>query len=164
MNSDGETRAKPELEPLEFDTPRACAMLAVERKLQSGKSSPSAEEIIRALIAHSSEPIPPTVLSHIRARLGKTHRDQSGRPSDAEKNPLKVEIIYQSFMRYKDWLQSRQKTQGLIGWPQIRDADWWKGPPAERAARMVLRRWEFNMEWQSVQKRAYKTDKLRRRA
>ncbi len=158
--------AGPDTQPdlAEFELLCVHPMRALERKLASGVDRLSADEITSALIANSVEPVPPTVLAHIRTRLAETNRIRKGRPSSAEKNPLKVELIYHLFMRKKDWLTARKKSQGLKGWKQIRDADWWKGPPAERAARMVLRRLELNMTWESVQKLAYSTDKQRRTA
>lgn len=141
---------------------RKSAVLELEQRLQGGPASVKAHELIRALQDVAGHPIPPAVLAHLRDRLEQTDPKPSGRPTTAKVNPLKDELIYQAFMRYKDWLQARQKTQGLNGWRQIRGAHWWKGPPAERAARMVLRRWDFSMQWESVQKLAYKFDKQHR--
>lgn len=42
--------------------------------------------------------------------------------------------------RYHDWLRKRKKRFGLRGWSYIRDADWWQGPPRERAYRMAMAR------------------------
>ena len=44
------------------------------------------------------------------------------------------------YERYFTWLSHRKKRHGLVGWPLIRRAEWWRGPPSERAARMIARR------------------------
>ena len=45
-----------------------------------------------------------------------------------------------------EWL-----SMGLVGWKLIREADWWQGPPNERAARMTCRYLRLAMDWRRVQ-------------
>ncbi len=60
------------------------------------------------------------------------------------------------FERIETWLNARQDTHGLEGWRTIRDADWWQGPPSERATRMVQRGLELNFDWESVRNIAFR--------
>jgi len=134
-----------------------------ERKLKADPSFwPSAEQLIKALAANSKQPIPPFVLDHIRARLDGVAKKKPGPKVRKPAKQLQNELIYDSFMRYKSWLRRRKKNHGLDGWSAIKGADWWQGPPSERAARMALQQWGGNVHWETIQKLAYKMDKLTR--
>ena len=55
------------------------------------------------------------------------------------------------YARHLAWPQRRSRSLGLEGWKQIRGADWWRGPPSERAARMTQRLLRLRIDWRRVQ-------------
>ena len=114
----------------------------------------SPEEFGRVLQANADQPIPPTLLRTIRSHLKRQGRRRRGRPEYGydiqQARVLLARILYH---RYLKWLQSRMtRPYGLTGWSCIQHAPWWKGPPHERAARMVTRRMfrRDNVDWPYV--------------
>lgn len=61
-------------------------------------------------------------------------------------------ILRYLYQRNLAWLRRRKERYGhLNGWPSIRQADWWQGPPHERAARMVAKRFHYGAgSWRSI--------------
>ena len=111
------------------------------------------EQIARALRENSGIPLPPEIHDYLCDFLEGKILAPAGRPADSE-NPLsqiKKDLIPPTYARYLAWLQRRKRSMGLDGWKPIRDADWWDGPPNERAARMTCRYWRLTMDWRSVQ-------------
>ncbi len=99
------------------------------------------------------EPIIPDVLfNYIIATLRGEIKAPTGRPkgSVSAKRQIRWLEMVRLYKRYFAWLKKRQRTQGLKGWKQIRDAEWWDGSPSDRAARMTSRRFEYTVEWHSV--------------
>lgn len=113
--------------------------------------------LIAALRENAREPIPKIVEDYLRLRLDGQIRKRQGRGRSAGMPAKRLHrlLIRTYFERYQDWLASRRERVGLEGWTLIRDADWWQGSPAERAARMVVRRLRLNMTWRRVQDIAY---------
>ena len=109
------------------------------------------EDLIAVLVANSTAAIPEVLLDHLRNRLDGTARKQRGR-----KKPQKLFDAFRPvaaagyYAELLPWLRKRQKTCGLNGWSCIRNADWWQGPPHERAARMTAARWMKHADWRSV--------------
>ena len=104
-------------------------------------------------------PIPEPVLAHLRARLDGTARKRQGRGRSSPSLKIRHMWISVRFERIEAWLKARQRSQGLKGWRLIRDAEWWQGPPSERAARMVKSGLELNMTWEAVRNIAYRIRK-----
>ena len=112
-----------------------------------------AEQIARALRENPGVPLPPEIHDYLCDFLEGKIRAPAGRPADNE-NPLsqiKKTHIPPTYARYLTWLQRRNRSIGLEGWKLIREADWWKGLPNERAARMTCRQLKLAMDWRRVQ-------------
>lgn len=113
--------------------------------------------LIAALRDNAREPIPEAVIDYFRQRLDGEVRKERGRGRSAlsAKVRLRNLRISSRFEFYEAWLTARKARSGLQGWSAIQTADWWQGPPSERAARMVLRKTGLNMSWRRVQDIAY---------
>jgi hypothetical protein len=126
--------------------------LAAQARRRSAGPRPwiATEDLIGALIANAREPIPDLVLDHLRQRLDGVAKKPRGRK---KLDPLQwhLQLIAPDLHQdYFAWLENRRQTQGLKGWACIRDAEWWQGPPHERAARMVARRLMPHAGWRHV--------------
>lgn len=128
----------------------------IEKRL---KSSPKRrayvppEQIAQLLRQYPEIPLSPTIRDYLCDFLEGKIKAPAGRPSDLG-NPVKLlkkALIPLTYERYLTWLQKRNRTVGLDGWKQIRNADWWKGAPNERAARMTSHRFEYSMDWRGIQ-------------
>jgi hypothetical protein len=109
------------------------------------------DDLITALAANSREPIPPVVLAHLRARLDGTAKKRRGPKTQRNSiKHLRETMVTLDYERHLSWLQKRSRSEGLDGWSCIKDAEWWQGPPNERAARMVQRRWMRHASWRHV--------------
>jgi hypothetical protein len=116
-------------------------------------------QLVAIFVASAKEPIHPLLLEHVRRRLdGAVPKPRGRRGPDAARR-LSNELIACMFERYEAWLTKRKKTQGLNGWSCIRTANWWQGPPSERAARMVQKRLAANTTWERVRNIAYEQRK-----
>ena len=110
------------------------------------------KQIARALRENPDIPLPPEIHIYLCEFLeGKTPAP-AGRPADIE-NPLSVirkTLIPPTYARYLAWLRRRKRSIGLKGWKTIQEADWWKGVPNERAARMTCRNLGLRIDWRRV--------------
>lgn len=132
----------------------------VARKLAADpKAWIETSELLAALKWNARDPIPESCLAHLRARLDGTAKKRKGRGRQSPSRKLRDILISIRFERIKAWLNARQQRQGLAGWRLIRNAEWWQGPPSERAARMVQRSLEVNLGWESVRNIAYRIRK-----
>ncbi len=107
------------------------------------------KELAEALRRHRGEPIPDKVFTHLCARLEGTDKKR-GRKPDKFLRHVRAILAPVFYERYLHWLQHRKRQCGLEGWPGIKAADWWQGPPHERAARMVAKRLFPNHTWRYV--------------
>jgi len=130
--------------------------LIIERRLKSSSKKEAyvpPELLAQALRQNSKVPMPPAILEYLCDLLECKVRAPGGRPPEFE-NPLseiKKVHIPREYERYYSWLKARKKSIGLTGWKPIQGADWWRGPPNERAARMTCRRLHLPMGWRRVQ-------------
>ena len=98
-------------------------------------------------------PLPPEINDYLCDLLDGKIRTPSGRPRDDD-NPVRLlrkTLILATYERYHKWLKRRKRLLGLKGWTLIQNADWWQGPPSERAARMTSRRWARQIDWRRIQ-------------
>lgn len=111
------------------------------------------EQIARALRKNPGVPLPPEIHDYLCNFLEGKIQTPAGRPVDIEKplSQIKKTLIPPTYARYLAWLKRRRRSMGLEGWTLIRAADWWHGPPNERAARMTGRRLRLAMDWRRVQ-------------
>ena len=73
-----------------------------------------------------------------------------------------LNVFCVAYARYLTWLQRRKRSMELEGWKLIRGADWWHGPPNERAARMTCRGLGLPMmNWRTVQNIVSEANKRR---
>ena len=112
-------------------------------------------DLLADLVRNAREPIPEAVLAHLRARLDGTARKKQGRARQRNARFLRKLLMSARFERIEAWLNARQERHGLEGWSFIRNADWWQGPPSERAARMVRHRLAPTIGWERVRNIAY---------
>lgn len=128
----------------------------LEKKLQGGIDWLQASEIMRVLEANLTEPLPPLLQDHLAARLrGEAKKKRGPKPKDRR---TRDQLLCIKYYRYHRWLTRRRKTVGLVGWRGIRDAEWWQGPPAERAARMAQHCFTPMLTWKQVQEIAQRVE------
>ena len=111
------------------------------------------EEVVETLRRHRGEPIPDTVLDYLCARLEGTVKKPSGRKRVGSIGEIRVVLARLYYKQYLTGLQRRKRQGGLEGWPYIKDANWWKGTPHVRAARMTahaLRRIWPNVSYRHI--------------
>jgi hypothetical protein len=96
--------------------------------------------------------LPPEIHNYLCDFLKGKVRAPAGRRADRESpvSQIKRALIPSTYDRYLAWLQRRKRSMGLEGWKQIREADWWQGPPNERAARMTCRYLGLAVDWSTV--------------
>jgi hypothetical protein len=112
-------------------------------------------DLLAELKRNFRDPIPQAVLDHLRDRLDGTAKKRQGRGRGSASRRMRDILISVRFERTEAWLKAREAKYGLVGWEFIRTAEWWDGPPSERAARMVQRGLELNLDWQTVRNIAY---------
>ena len=144
--------------PAKGSTPEASGygntLFAIIRKRLNSPAKQRAyippEQIARALRKNPGVPLPPEIHDYLCDFLEGKIPAPAGRPSDIEKPlaQIKKHLIPPTYVRYLAWLKGRK---GLQGWKTIREADWWQGPPSERAARMTCRSLKLAMGWRRVQ-------------
>lgn len=108
------------------------------------------DDLIAAIVANSKHPIPQVVLDHLRRRLDGQAKKPRGRKKLGAARQFRETLVPIYYKRWLGWLQRREHTQGLEGWPRIRDAEWWTGPPHERAARIVSAQLNTRCDWRHV--------------
>jgi len=128
----------------------------IEKRLKSSSKRRAyipPEQIVRALRKNPGVPLPPEIHDYLCDFLEGKIPAPAGRPADVESpwSLIKKGLIPSTYLRYLAWLRRRKRSTGLKGWKTIRDADWWRGPPNERAARMTRRRLGLAMDWRRVQ-------------
>jgi len=119
------------------------------------------EQIARALRKNPGVPLPPEIHDYLCDFLEGKISAPAGRPSDIDKPlaQIKKTLIPPTYARYLAWLTRRKRSMGLKGWKMIQEADWWRGPPSERAARMTCRSLKLAMSWRRVQNIASEANK-----
>ena len=110
----------------------------------------SSEYILQALEANSREPIPEELVIYLKRRLDREVPKPRGRRPGGTGREVHEHQLRFHYRRTQDWLKARRKSSGLEGWSLIRDAEWWRGPPSERAARMVKKRYAPSISWERV--------------
>lgn len=125
---------------------------SLERKLAADRQSwLDTEDLITALEANSKEPIPESVVEHLRQRLDGTAKKPRGRKKATDNiSFLRNHLIPIYYERNLAWLQKRERTQGLVGWSCIMSAPWWQGVPNERAARMTQAALKKHVDWRYI--------------
>ncbi len=128
----------------------------IEKRLESSSKRRTyvpPEQIARALRENPGVPLPPAIHDYLCDLLEGKVRAHGGRLADINKPlvHLKKILIPIFYARYLAWLRRRRRSMGLEGWKTIREADWWQGPPNERAARMTGHLWARTIDWHTVQ-------------
>lgn len=133
---------------------------SAQRKLEADpKAWIETSELILEIDRNAREPIPKAVLAHLSDRLDGNVKKRQGRGRITPGRQFTKMYIATCFERRQSWLEWRQAKGGLEGWRRIRKAEWWQGPPSERAARMVQARLKLNIGWERVRNIAYKVRK-----
>ena len=128
-------------------------LVGIENRVAKGEYV-SAGELAAALRKHGSRPIPSCVLEYLcRLLEGKVTKPKGRKALPILEMRRRRMVIGHFYRRYLTWLRNRKARYGhLDGWPRIRQASWWRGPPNERAARMVALQFGYGAEsWRCVQ-------------
>lgn len=98
-------------------------------------------DLAAALREQSGKPVPPKVLDYLCRYLEGKVAKPKGRKAIPKTERLRRQMLLSHYYRrYLAWLKKRRQRYGqLKGWPLIRRASWWRGPPSQRAARMAAR-------------------------
>lgn len=131
-----------------YDLYGPTSLINLERSIADGKT-PTGPEIAAILEANSDEQLPPWFIEIVVKSLRGELKKRAGRPKESWLSEIRFAIARGKYQRYLEWLQKRQRSSGLGGWPAVRGKDWWTGPPHERAARIVTERWLKHMSWQA---------------
>jgi len=125
----------------------------IEEKIRDGQFV-DGEELARALQAHGLRAPSDVVLAYLCQYLrGKVKRPRGRpRPSDLDRRYRDM-VVSGSYRRNLAWLEKRKNSDGdNMGWSLLQGADFWQGTRAEKAARMVARRFLGGAEsWRRVQ-------------
>ena len=127
----------------------------IEMRLKS--SSPwttyiTPEQLARAIRANPGAALSPEIHNYLCDFLEGKIKKPSGRPPNSEsasKTIVKI-IIPVIYDHYYIWLKKRNRSIGLNGGSLFKNADWWQGPPSERAARITSRALNHSIDWRSV--------------
>ena len=136
----------------EFAHLRVFEMKWVQHSLERGKYV-DGDRLAAALREQAGKPIPPAVLDYLcRFLEGKVSKPKGRKSVPLSEQHRTQMLVRYSYNRYLEWIKARKKRYGnLEGWSFIKEANWWQGPPHERAARMAARRWLHGAEsWRSV--------------
>jgi hypothetical protein len=121
-----------------------------ERKLALGEFV-DGRELALVLRNNPDAVLPRPIREHMIRWLEGEVNAPRGRKPLGIKGDLRDFLVRTLYKQYVAWLERRQKRFGLTGWAPIRHAEWWHGPPHERAARMVNRRlFPRRQNWRSV--------------
>lgn len=134
-----------------------CPYASIERTLAADPQAWIETSLILTAIdsTFSRRPIPESVRDYLRKRLDGEAKKRQGRARTVSRK-MRDNMIWASFTIVEDWLSTRNAKYGLRGWRFIRDADFWQGPPSERAARIVKRRLDLDIDWESIRNIAYR--------
>ena len=122
----------------------------IERRLARGTFIAPAE-LALALEANPDVAPPPAVRDYLIRTLRGEVTARRGREPGGITDQLRDLLAVVFYERNFTWLSRRKKRDGqLKGWAAIRSADWWHGPPHERAARMVARALGGSRDWRHI--------------
>jgi hypothetical protein len=131
-----------------YDLYGPTSLLNLERSIAEGKI-PTAAELAAVLEANSEKPLPPWFIAMVVKSLRGELKKRPGRPKASPLSGIRFAIAKSEYPLYLAWLQKRECSSGLKGWSAVRGKDWWRGPPHERAARIVTQQWLRHMSWRA---------------
>ena len=139
---------QPKGQPTLYDLFEATSLQNCKRLLDAGEI-PTPRQLADILSANAHRPLPVWFSDLVAKSLRGNLKRRAGRP----KAPPILEIRYAAatadYRAYLAWLTKRDRTSGLKGWSILRKQDWWSGPPYERAAKIVARKWRLPISWRS---------------
>ena len=128
---------------------RAGTFESLARKLGRGEHV-SGDELALALRSNPDVPVPSDVHDYLCQHLEGTVRKPRGRKPGGALQLIRDAYAAALYERYLAWLKRRKRRLGLKGWSALQGADWWQGPPHERAAPMVAKRLFQRHTWEHV--------------
>ena len=132
-----------------YDLYGPTSLVNLERRIAEGKV-PTADELAVVLEANASEPLPTWFSELLAQSLRGELKKKRGRPPNEDPlSAIRYHLARGKYHRYLAWLQKREHSSGLNGWPSLRGKHWWEGPPYERAARMATARWLRHADWKN---------------
>lgn len=126
----------------------ASSLQNCQRLLDNGEI-PSPELLAEIVEANVDTPFPAWFIELVAKSLRGELKRKSGRPKESGFAHYRFAAACYEYHSWLNWLTNREQTLGLKGWTILRGQDWWAGPPHERAARMIVKKWRLHMSWRS---------------
>jgi len=123
---------------------------SLERKINKGDYI---DPIVLAKILRANPGVvfSDVVIEYVCESLDGKIKNAGGRPNDGVVKFLAIASAINRYEQYFNWLKHREKRAGWNSKRPNSDTDWWQGPPSERAARMVAKRFShYNWSWRHV--------------
>jgi hypothetical protein len=111
---------------------------------------PTRTEIADILEHNADRPLPPWFIALVADALRGALKQKRSPKQGALLDRIRLSLAQYFYQRHLAWLQQRYRNHDLAGWSCIRHADWWQGPPHERAARMTQKRFYPMRDWRTV--------------
>lgn len=112
--------------------------------------TPTRTELADILEHNADKPLPPWFIALVADALRGTLKQKRGPKRATLLDRIHLSFAQYYYQRQLAWLQQRDQRHGLADWPCIRGANWWQGPPHERAARMTHKRFYPMRDWRTV--------------
>ena len=119
-----------------------------ERLVSEGEL-PTNQQLAEIVEANAGDPLPGWLIELVAKGLRDELKQRAGRPKQNAHSEMRFTVAKFQYTRVLRWLQKREQTIGLRGWPILRGQEWWQGPPHERAARIVTARWLRHIYWKT---------------
>ncbi|MGY4406860.1 hypothetical protein [Bradyrhizobium sp. USDA 3315] len=135
-------------QPTLFDLFEATSLQNCKRLLDAGEI-PTSEQLADILSANAHRPLPAWFLDLVAKALRGELKRRAGRPKERLIQQIRFAAATADYGPHLGWLTKRDRTSGLRGWSLLRHQDWWSGPPHERAAKIVIKKWRLPISWRS---------------
>lgn len=139
---------QPKGQPTLYDLFEARSLQSCKRRLDAGEI-PTPHQLADILSANAHRPLPAWFLDLVVSSLKGNLKRRAGRPKAPPILDMRFAAAIADYRVHLDWLTERDRTSGLEGWSILHDQDWWSGPPHERAAKIVIRKWRLPISWRS---------------
>ncbi|MCP1834157.1 hypothetical protein J2R76_002494 [Bradyrhizobium sp. USDA 4532] len=131
-----------------YDLFEATSLQNCKRLLDAGEI-PTPQQLADILSANAHQALPAWFLDLVAKGLRGELKRRAGRPKERLIQQIRFAAASADYGAHLSWLIKRDRSSGLGGWSILRDQDWWSGPPHERAAKIVIRKWRLPISWRS---------------
>ena len=125
---------------------------AWEERIKQGEL-PTRDQLKVMLLAHPDQVLPEWLLDVVILGIDGRLKGTRGRRTKTSFDAIKWALAKAKYEKTLLWLQRREKSFGLQGWSVLRGKHWWKGPPHERAARIVISQLKLRIDWPAFHNR-----------